>query len=164
PIRRIHATLPDTDYYYDVTGNVLEERSAVMPAQLYWRYIWGDQSLRDLIARVDTYNVPQFVLTDAHGSVISRVSNAGTALTRLSYDAYGNPTQLSADWSTIQVISEDGYLFHGQKWSMEQGQYLSAEGFWDPEIGRGLVPANGSNADAEETAETLGNGYIFAAY
>src|SRR5206468_11690621 len=81
-----------------------------------------------------------------------------------SYDAYGNPTQLSADWSTIQVISEDGYLFHGQKWSMEQGQYLSAEGFWDPEIGRGLVPANGSNADAEETAETLGNGYIFAAY
>ncbi len=108
------ASFLDTYYYYDENWRLLEERKVSDGTVLYW-YVWGEQYIDDIVARsVSGGSTTKYFVTDARFSTTTVLDSTGAVSCRYCYDAYGNPKQLSADWSTWQATTDDRFLFTGR--------------------------------------------------
>ncbi|MBI4605207.1 MAG: hypothetical protein HY721_24850 [Planctomycetes bacterium] len=115
--------LPDTYYYYNDAWQCVEERLVSDGSVIYW-YCYGTQYIDDMVVRsVSGGSTTQYVVQDARFTTVTRLNYDGTVNCRYCYDSYGKPKQLSADWSTWQTITDDGYLFTGRQNQKDHAQY-----------------------------------------
>ena len=78
---------------------------------------------------------------DALGSVVALLNNAGSVVEAYSYDPFGKPTIMSADYQQ-RATSNYGnkFLFTGREYDSETGLYYYRARHYKPDIGRFLQP------------------------
>ncbi|MAG92702.1 MAG: hypothetical protein CMJ48_02975, partial [Planctomycetaceae bacterium] len=153
------ATLDDT-YYYHSGARIVEERKVSDGSLLRW-YSYGPQNLDDVVVRgTATTSSEEYHVQDGGNDVVTFLDDSGAVDCRFAYDAYGNPRQLSADWSTWETLDEDRRLRSGRPFHVDHSQYDLRARFYDPEFGafiqRDPVGLWGDAAN-------VGNAYVFAA-
>lgn len=132
-IRRTQSSQPDLDYYYNLEGQVIEER--VVGGNRHYIYVWGTHSSPDPVFRENYFGGQEYFVHDARHNIITRMDGTGLPLARFVFDGYGAPKQLSSDWSTWQTITEDLNLLRGRRWHKEHSYYTDKWRFYDPDPG-----------------------------
>ena len=159
--RRDSTGLPDTDYFYNGGWQLIEEQAVSDGSLLRW-YVQGTQYIDDMVVRADgtTSSDFEFQVQDARFNVVARLDNTTAVVANYVFDAYGLPTQKSANYSSNQTISEDLHLFHGRAYHKDHAQYEFRRRWEDPELGtfvsRDPIGVWGGMA-------SFGNGYGFGA-
>jgi YD repeat-containing protein len=125
------STQPAIYYYYDESGQVLEEIKISGGTVHNW-YVWGSQGDGDLVARAGPS--VQYSIQDAGGNVVTRLDSSVAPFARYVYEGYGKPSQLTANWSTWQTIAEDLCLFSGELYEKDHAQYRMGNRIGDPDI------------------------------
>lgn len=87
-----------TDYYYDASWRVIEERSGESVEN---QYVYGAFWAEVPVLRIKGTEC-LFYATDATGKVTSLVSSSGQVVERYVYDPYGKVTVYNSGW-TAQV-------------------------------------------------------------
>jgi RHS repeat-associated protein len=150
-------TSPPRYYYYSDRWQILEERDVDTGAVLQ-NYAWGTQYIDDL-AVVNLLS-PAPVAFEANFNVVTRFDTGGPVSSRIVYDGYGKPKQVSANWSTWASITEDLHLFTGRLYVKQHEQYDFRHRTQDPQLGR-FVQRDPIGIWAD--VYNRGNGYAYVA-
>lgn len=164
-----------TRYFYDSDGDRIEQIAVVVGKDSHGNQVVGGQHLRyygeDLVC-VDDVRCTLFVI--AHGRRLA--AKAGGKLFFLHADPSGSQLaisdpkgQFSVDYSGIGFGSPEGVLaavfagdthrFGGQEWDSATTLYFTGSRYYDPELGRFLVP---DSAIASMLDPQLLNRYSYA--
>jgi RHS repeat-associated protein len=133
-----------TDYYYNASWQVLEERFGLeqtnkdaVATAVKVQWVWSDRYIDAPVLRWrDTtgggLNETLYYTNDANMNVTALVGTDGAVVERYAYDSYGKPLFLKADWTLQQVTGHsDGtasayaneILYSGYRWDPESGAY-----------------------------------------
>ena len=131
-------TLVDTYYFYGSDGQLLQENERESDGSvgdlIYW-YVRGTQYVDDIVVRVDDAGTEKYQVLDARNNVVTVLESSGAVDCRVLFDAYGTPTQISPDWSTVETITEDNHLFQGRQFLIDHAYYDFRARVLDPEVG-----------------------------
>jgi RHS repeat-associated protein len=122
------------------SANVWVDLNGMSSDALTMRRVYGP-GWDNLEARLDNSNTVRWYLNDRLGSVIGAVSDSGSVLTAITYQAFG--TQVSG-------ASIDRYGFQGREYDALVKAYYFRDRMYDPEVRRFL---------SEDPIEFLGGDY-----
>lgn len=113
-----------TDYYYNTSDQVLEERVGGL---MTYQYVWDIRFVNAPICRFDSSGNAIYYTEDANFNVTALVSGAtGNVIERYVYDAYGNFTIYTANWTvmtTQQSTVGNEILYTGDRVDLETAVY-----------------------------------------
>ncbi len=151
-----------TDYYYNASWQVLEERftddttEGANPASIaHIQYIWSPRYIDAPVCRLrDTSATPDgvmdeklFYTTDANMNVTALVDTSGNVVERYQYTPYGKVTVLHGATDADGAVTEwdvdfggsdvgNGILFAGYRHDPESGLYHVRFRMYHPTLGR----------------------------
>jgi len=147
-----------TDFYYNQSWQVLEERKAPNLASLasatstvagtpYAQYLWDLRYIDAPVCRWRTVTNPLdeclYYCNDANMNVTALVdSSSGTVVERYQYDPYGKPTIYDSTWTnTIAWANsrKNEILSCGYRYDPETGQYHVRYRYYHPTAGRWTI-------------------------
>ena len=163
--RRVAKLQPDedkwdrTDYYYNASWQVLEERfaagqaSADTPATVAkYQYVWDLRYIDSPVLRDENkdpntdsscteaqHDERLYYTTDANMNVTALVNTSGTVVERYVYDPYGKVTIYDPNWDAPKSWGDskkNEILYCGYRYDPETGLYCVRERYYHPTMGR----------------------------
>jgi RHS repeat-associated protein len=126
-----------TNFYYDGWRTVEERDGADTVTQ---QYVYGTY-LDEPIVLDQASGQRFFYHQNTLSSTFALTDTSGNVVEGYQYDAYGNPTVLAPDFTTVTGASSafgNPYLFNGQRLDSETGLYYFKNRYYSPQFGRFL--------------------------
>ena len=144
-----------TDYYYNGTQLLLENRNGI---RLY--YIYGVTGIEGMIYRGEYYYYDKNTL----GDIIAIRDDTGNVIARYTYDAWGNHKVYgkngAVDRSKTSIGNINPFRYRGYYYDTETGFYYLQTRYYDPTICRFI---NADNYElVAELSQTIGQLNLYA--
>jgi RHS repeat-associated protein len=142
-----------TDFYYNESWQVLEERKATGQAgagtvatAVYCQYVWDLRYIDSPVCRSrdttgnGTLDETLYYTNDVNFNVTALVDTAGAVQERYVYSPYGRPTIYDPAWDSVTSFTESNWwneiLYCGYRYDPETGMYHVRNRYLNPIMGR----------------------------
>jgi RHS repeat-associated protein len=138
-----------TDYYYNESWQVLEERfgleqtnkdavATAVNVQWLWDIRYIDAPVLRWRSVESTLDETLYYCNDANMNVTALVSTSGTVVERYMYSPYGQPEIYDGSWTAVSWANskKNEILYCGYRWDPETGMYQVRNREYHPTMGR----------------------------
>ncbi len=145
-----------TDYYYNTSWQVLEERTLTTASKttvataIKYQYVWDLRYIDALVLRdenkdadgdcIDGTDQRLYYVQDANYNVTTLVDVSGAVVERVQYDAYGKHVLYNPAWSATQLATayNNQILFASYRYDAESGLHQVRHRLYHASLGRWL--------------------------